>query len=407
MKMTFNLNSFYKNNKLPLFLLLSGLLLFVISRIIQHTYIGIIPPLVSILNYASYLGILLSFFIFFVKKKRYILANLSLLMLLVLLLEIVCFCLLGFPYKEKKLFSVPFLPPEHIAMHIGTVPYGDSIYHDFKIQNADTIFNVHYSFDKNCTRITPDFDSTRTKYALFFGCSLAFGYGLNDNQTLPYFFQQISNQYNAYNYAYEGYGTNQMLARLEYQDLSKQVKGKDGIAFYIFFWDHIKRSIGTMDRYTKWLHTAPYYTFDSDSLVRKKMFKDGRYIISKIYELIYQSCIINYFKIDFPLKLKDRHFEIVSEIINKSKKTYSKQFGNDNFYVVFYPNYPQTTDEEFDRFKSFLDKKNLKYIDLSKFITYGPKYSLKGDAHPNANTNKMLAEEILKRITHFNNTDKK
>ena len=120
-------------------------------------------------------------------------------------------------------------------MHIGTVPYGDSIYHDFKIQNADTIFNVHYSFDKNCTRITPDFDSTRTKYALFFGCSLAFGYGLNDNQTLPYFFQQISNQYNAYNYAYEGYGTNQMLARLEYQDLSKQVKGKDGISFLYLF----------------------------------------------------------------------------------------------------------------------------------------------------------------------------
>jgi len=398
MKVSFHLKSFYQHNKLPFLLLLSGILLFAISMLVQHFYIGIIPPAVSVLHYLSYLSVLLAFFIFFVKQKRYILANISMLALLLLLLEIVCFCLLGFPSKERKDFSLPFLPPEHIASHIGIVPYGDSIYHDVKTEFSDTLFDVHYSFDHNATRITPDFDSSRKQYALFFGCSIAFGYGLNDNQTLPYYFQQNSNQYNAYNFAYQGYGTQHMLARFEYQDVSKQVKEKQGVAFYVFMWDHIKRAIATMDRYTQWLSASPYYTFEGDSLVRKRMFKDGRYAISKLYELIYQTSIIKYFKIDFPIKLKDRHFELVSAMIEKSKQIYAKQFGNDRFYVVFYPTYPQASKEEIDHFKTFLDKKHLKYIDLSQRIAYSPKYSLRGDPHPNANTNKLMAEEIVRHL---------
>jgi hypothetical protein len=303
------------------------------------------------------------------------------------------------PSAYKKDFALPLLPEDHVARNIGSVPYADSVYSAVLVKNGQTVYNVKNSIDHNWKRITPDHDSTKKSYAVFFGCSIAFGTGLEDNQTLPYYFQQESGKYNAYNFAYPGYGTNHMLARLEYQNISKQVAEKKGVVFYVFFWDHIYRAIGTMDRYTDWLQNAPYYTMQNGKLIRKKMFKDGRYYLSKFYELLYQSNIIKYFKIDFPLSLGDRHYDLVTEMIKESKVKCAQQLGNDNFYVVFYPSYKQDKQKEMDRFKEYLTKKNINYIDLSDFIEYQAKYTLGGDPHPNANTNKMIAKEILNRLS--------
>src|SRR5690606_27914837 len=140
-----------------------------------------------------------------------------------------------------------------------------------------------YHIDSYNKRITPDFDSTKSEYALFFGCSIGFGYGLDDNQTLPYFVQKQSGA-NAYNFCVSGTGTNHMLAQLQARDLSKQVREKEGTAYYIFFWDHIRRSIGSMNRYAQWLHYTPYYQFEGKKLVRNKMFTNGRPCISYLYE---------------------------------------------------------------------------------------------------------------------------
>jgi hypothetical protein len=379
-------------------LILIGLALFIILIPFKSFKTQIITPAISLLSYISYFLILFSVFLFSLKSKKILIGNLALLLLLVLILEIICFILLGMPDKYVKDFSASDLPPEHVAANIGYVPYADSVLNEVKVVNNDTVYNIHASIDKYNKRITPGNDSTRNKYALFFGCSICYGSGLEDNQTFPYYFQEESKEYNAYNFGYGGYGTNQMLARLEYQDLSHQVIGKDGVAFYLFFWDHIKRAIGSMDRYTDWCYYTPYYTFENGTLVRKKMFTNGRPFISFLYEWLYQTSTIKYFKIDFPVKLKDRHYDLISEIIKKSKETYAKQFGNNNFYVVFYPTYKDYTAEEFNRFKSYLERKGIKYIDLSEFIKYGPEYTLIGDPHPNANTNKMIAVELLKRL---------
>jgi hypothetical protein len=390
--------SFFKNNRPAASLFFAGILLYLAAKITQIPFRLVIPPVVSFLKYASCFGILSACFIYSLKAKKYIFSNLSLLALLVLGLEIVCFCLLGFPDKRSANFSLNVFPPEDIRTHLGSTPIPNSTFHDCKVVDSDTAFNVNYSFDKYYKRITPDSDSSRGKYALFFGCSICFGYGLKDNQTLPYCFQKTSGQYNAYNYAYPSYGTNHMLARLEYEDLSKQVREKDGAAFYIFFWDHIKRSIGSMDRYTDGWHNSPYYTYQDGHLVRNKMFANGRRLISKFYELVFQTSIIKYFKIDFPSKLSERHFDLVTEIIKKSKDVYEKQFGNDNFYVVFYPNYKIYSDDDFEQFKNSLKKKKIKYIDLSQYIQYGPKYTFSCDPHPNAKTDSIVAQELFREF---------
>ena len=50
------------------------------------------------------------------------------------------------------------------------------------------LYSVEYSFDKNNRRITPvSARVIRKGCILFFGCSVAFGEGVNGNETLPYY----------------------------------------------------------------------------------------------------------------------------------------------------------------------------------------------------------------------------
>lgn len=394
------MKQFFQKNKISLTLFFVGL---IFQSFYWFNYVKTdwaITPIFTYFNLISLLLISFAFFLFSVKNKKYIISNLFLLIFLVLVVELVCFVLLDSPEKHKKDFSLPFLPEDHVANNIGTVPYADSVYHAVLVKDNQTVYDVNYTIDHNWKRITPEHDSSRSKYALFFGCSIAFGEGLNDNQTFAYYFQKQSNQYNAYNFAYPGYGANQMLARLEYQNLTEQVKEKNGIGFYLFFMGHVSRVIGSMDTYVGWASGSPYYYMEDGKLVRNKMFKNGRYWTSKFYELVYQTSIVNYFKLNFPLKLQPKHYDLTAEIVQASKDKYKQQFGNDNFYVVLYPSFNFLPQEDYDYFKSVLDKKDIKYFDLHNFINYGKEHTLGGDPHPNANTNKMLVEELIKQLNN-------
>lgn len=398
MSFTTKIKEFLKKNKISISFFVIGFLLHLTYMVYYFKTDWAIPAVYTYFNLISLLFLSLAFFLLSIKYKKYIISNLFLLVFFVLVLELVCFVLLDSPEKYKRNFGLPLLPEDHIGSNIGTVPYADSIYHSVLIKDNQTVYDVNYTIDSNCKRVTPDFDSSRSKYALFFGCSIAFGEGLNDNQTFPYYFQQQTNEYNAYNFAYSGYGANQMLARMEFQNLTEQVKEKEGICFYVFFMGHVSRVIGSMDSYIGWASTSPYYFMDNGKLKRNKLFKNGRYWTSKFYELAYQTSVINYFKINFPNKLQPQHYELTVEVIKASKEKYIKQFGNDNFYVILYPSYKIVPEEDYKLFKQLLTKKGIKYIDLNNFITYGGKYTLDGDPHPNANTNKILVEELIKRL---------
>ena len=190
-----------------------------------------------------------------------------------------------------------------------------------------------------------------------------------------------------------------MLARMEYEPLSDIVSEKEGVAFYIFFWDHMYRTLGSMERYTDFAMTAPYFTMEDGQLVRKGSFKDGRYYTSKFYELVYQTNIIKKFKIGFPIALNERHYDLFTEIVLEAKKNYQREFKDQPFYFVNYPSYKGYEDEQMVQLKEALSRKGIDFIDFDEFMTYGPQHSFGAeDAHPNAGTHEILSEELLKRI---------
>lgn len=388
------LKQFVLKYKAILFFALFSIVCFIVANQFRAANGGEFVASVNYSRMIGYLSIGLFLFMLGIKLKKFIIYNLAMFWVLIMLVEIVFYALLGSPLRENKAFELPYTDESQVEYKLGYVPFADSIYEDILIVDGDTSFHVNYSIDSYNKRTTPLLSDTADKYALFFGCSIGFGYGLEDNQTIPYFYQEKEN-YRSYNFAHNGYGTNQMLARLQTNDIAEQVLEKDGEAYYLFFWDHIYRSIGTMKRHTAWVHKSPYYYFEDGKLTRNKTMKDGRPFTAWLYEALYQSSTLNYFEIDFPLKLNEEHYDLVVEMVVQSKKEYEKKFGNDQFCFVVMPTYNDYPADDMDKFLDKIEKKGIEIINLSNLVDYGPKYTLKNDAHPNSILAKMVANELI------------
>lgn len=259
-------------------------------------------------------------------------------------------------------------------------------------EDGQIIYSAVYTTDNYGRRITPvkDTDNRSKKFALFFGCSYTFGEGLDDNETLPYFFSRLLPEYRAYNYGLSGYGPQQMLEHLKRETFRTEINEQDGILIYVFIDHHVNRVIGTMRAYSIWADIMPYYILDhKGDLIRKGSFRTGRPLLNMIYKLLNKSQVVQALQLDFP-KLQQQHFEITAKIFEESKKIFQSKFKNGKFYVVFYPG------SNYIRYlKPFFDQSGIQYIDCSKlFNPTLPPFHIPGDAHPNQNALKTLAEHL-------------
>jgi hypothetical protein len=261
--------------------------------------------------------------------------------------------------------------------------------------NKDTnfIFNTKIFTDSlGFRRIDIPNMQARKKYALFFGCSFTFGLGVENNETIPYYFAQSDTSFCAYNFAITGYGPQNMLALLENYNLRKSVKQDSGLCFYIYMDSHPYRVIGDMRTYTTYGHDLPYYAYKNDSVHRYGLFKNDRFFVSGLYTLLSKSSFVKYFNLNFPPKLKAEHYKLTCDIILNSYKEYKKHFRNDNFYVVIYPSSSGIL--------QYLNKFNIKVIDFTKlFDTKDRQYYISEyDKHPSALANRIIAADIAEAI---------
>lgn len=232
------------------------------------------------------------------------------------------------------------------------------------------------------------------KYALFLGCSVTFGVNVNDDQTLPAFFGGMDTNYYVYNYGVQGYGSHHMLGLFDNRNLRSEIPEKEGVAIYSYFIGHVERAIGDSYSYLSWNSTSPYYYLDGNSIKSNGNFKTGRLFVSRFYEFISKTYFSKYYELRFPGKLKSRHYELASKIIEKAYMKYKEQFGNDDFYVLLLPGWDN------DEMKPYFEKLNLKIIDCTNIVSsyWQDKYQFKGDGHPRPLFFRTLAEHLHHEI---------
>jgi hypothetical protein len=117
------------------------------------------------------------------------------------------------------------------------------------------IYDVVYSTNGQGLRIAPhDVKETHQERSevfqnvIFLGDSFIFGEGLNDEETIPYLFEELSGgQCRTYNFGFHGYGAQQMLRIIETGLLDKTVSNQQPmVVVYGALLQHIERASGRM-----------------------------------------------------------------------------------------------------------------------------------------------------------------
>ena len=260
------------------------------------------------------------------------------------------------------------------------------------------MYDVVYSIDESHRRITPvDNPQQRDKFLLFFGDSFTFGEGVADDETLPAHVGKSAPQYRPYNYGLSGYGPQQMLARLQSDNLRHEIPEKEGIAIYTFIDGHVERALGSMYVYNAWGDQMPYYALDwQGNLVRRGNFTTGRPLVSTLYSLLGQSEIARYYNVNIPPKLRDRHYAFAARVIAEARDTFKAKYHSDNFYILIYPD----EGDYFEDLQSHFETFGLRILNYDERMKLNPDEGLAipGDGHPTGRAHQIVAGWVVEDL---------
>ncbi len=123
------------------------------------------------------------------------------------------------------------------------------------------IYDVVYTISDQGVRVTKGDPNGDTW--LFMGCSLMFGEGVNDDETLPaYFSAALGYRANVVNLGFHGYGPHQMLRSLETDRFRLLLHGSVKQVIYEGIWDHPWRAAG----HDNWDFYGPSYALSGNGV---------------------------------------------------------------------------------------------------------------------------------------------
>ncbi len=253
------------------------------------------------------------------------------------------------------------------------------------VADGKKLINSTYTIDIDGFRNTPIIQNNSKDLEInFFGGSFVFGWGLDDNETLPYLVQNHFNNWNIKNYGISGYGVHQMLAQI-----NNNVKTIGDINFLITHNAHVPRSACKKD----YSFGTPRYILNDNSEVKRSGFCNNFFISTTQLPKIFGS-IINRSELK---KMFDKYFYKKSEFSPTDIKLYTSIIKKINekilrenkyFFVGYIKNDLKTIDK---KIIDYLKKNEIKLIDLT--LENNDNYELY-DGHPNKEANIMRSQII-------------
>ena len=309
----------------------------------------------------------------------------------------------GCRYYFKHFYQAPFIEQTHWEPNgtqrdstMGYVLPPDTIINHSYTVNDSLVYNQYYHIDNFGRRISPRTkpDSSYSQFAIITGCSFAFGYGLNEYETLGYFLDSLAGK-RAYNYAVSGYGTQQTLELLKTRNLHAEIAEPNGMLIHLFIDDHIQRLIGSRRLMKLWATDFPYYYLEDNELKRNGSFWSGRNVQSRFYRIVSQSALIDLFDIDIPWFVTDNHLQLFAAVLKQSKQEFLKQYPQGKFIVLIDPG-----SDLAPRISHILKENKITVLDLSglfdaKKNTYKLHWT---ERHPNVHYHQQIADSLVQFI---------
>lgn len=306
----------------------------------------------------------------------------------------------GCRYYFKHLYSAPYSAQTYWEPSankrdsiMGSVLLRDTVISHAYVVNDSLIYKQYYHIDELGRRITPAVhpDSVYRQFAMITGCSFAFGYGLDEHQTLSYFVDSLTGL-RAYNYAVSGYGTQQTLELLKNRNLHAEIEEPNGVLIHLFIDDHLNRLIGSRRLIKLWASHFPYYYLDGEELKRDGSFLTGRTWQTRLYRALSESAFIGLFNIEIPWRITDAHLQLFATVMKQAEKEFLRQYPAGKFVVVIGPNATLAP-----RALAALTDKNITVLDGSNLLdTHKAAYKIHWtEGHPSAQYHLEVADTLV------------
>ena len=254
-------------------------------------------------------------------------------------------------------------------------------------ESENFIFNTNYKIGDDNFRVNSLIknDENKSLQASFFGGSDVFGWGLNENETLPYLFYKENKNYNVFNYGIIGGSVNQNLEMIR-----KNINTLGDINILVTTSYSIPRIACNRD-----------YSFNTPSftIVNEELKFDGYCIFSflrlnfqmprLVGSIINRSEIIKILNNAFSNEENTKNIKIYVKIINEINEISKK--NDKNLIVLFYGPKKKVNDEIINS----LMKNNISYIDVS---LHDKRFFIKHDKHFNKLANEIWLNKLNKYL---------
>ena len=219
---------------------------------------------------------------------------------------------------------------------------------------------------------------------VFIGCSFTYGVGLDDKETLPYYFSQLYNfDKFVINCSMGGRGTNFAFNIME-SDIVYKFNKDVKIKYFIYsvIQDQIARNF----------NVSGFYLNDDNFILENGKFVRAKEPLGFLKVIFKESYIFHRFFIDF-INNENKEFykQYFIDTVIKMKKLALEKY-NAELIVVLWPDIEQQIIEK-------LKKENINTIVLNKKFEED-EYKIVKDSHPNAKANKEIAKILFDYINN-------
>lgn len=263
----------------------------------------------------------------------------------------------------------------------------------------ERIYAVTYHIGDRGERVSPSAQANADGEATpFFGCSMTFGEGLEDDQTYPHLVGALSGGRIApVNLAFSGWGPHQMLAMLESGRAAEVVEGTPRHAFYMLIASHANRLSGKV----RWDRHGPRYRLAADGSVRRDgNFGSGLSSFERRMRKWLRASHI--FRRVSERPVGPEAFELLGAIVAAAEARIASLWPGCKLHVLIFDRPGRRNDEAIRALEARGLTVHRMSTVLPGFKANHLRYALHPqDLHPTAEANRLIAAWIVKEILHL------
>lgn len=281
---------------------------------------------------------------------------------------------------------------------LGYMPVPGSASRFTAMAGDEVASDVTYTIDGHGHRIQPPRKEPPAHASILcFGCSITYGSGVEDDETWPWRLEvELGGRLRVYNFAFSGYGPQQMLAALEGGRVAGTIEEPPRHAVFVTFYDHMRRVTGKGGFA---LHEPRYVLRDDGRVERAGLFGDDAANAwkSSVRQLVNHSNTIRLLTEATRPEQYDR--ELFVAVIAAARERIQEAWPDCAFHVLLWP-IARPVDATM---RTALEERGLEVwmtSDLIPGLADDPAAFRvhRHDAHPNARATQALAEALATRF---------